>query len=127
MRRAIVLVLDSFGIGSAPDAASFGDQGSDTLGHIAAACARGEADTAELMARAKKAEEKRDLANARLHHFELASALIQIAIVLCSAMIITGIVWFAFENRRFQGPQIGDVIAKRQAEIAAAERAVGEK
>ena len=42
-------------------------------------------------------------------------------------LIITGIVWFAFENRRFQGPPIGDVIAKRQAEIAAAERAVGEK
>ena len=40
MRRAIVLVLDSFGIGSAPDAATFGDQGADTLGHIAAACAR---------------------------------------------------------------------------------------
>lgn len=52
----------------------------------------------ELMARAKKAEDKRDLANARLHHFELASALLQIAIVLCSAMIITGIgalLWFA--------------------------------
>jgi phosphopentomutase len=47
MRRAIVLVLDSFGIGSAPDADKFGDQGADTLGHIAAACARGEADTAE--------------------------------------------------------------------------------
>ncbi len=47
MRRAVVLVLDSFGIGSAPDAATFGDQGADTLGHIAAACARGEADTAE--------------------------------------------------------------------------------
>ena len=47
MRRAIVVVLDSFGIGSAPDADTFGDQGSDTLGHIAAACARGEADTAE--------------------------------------------------------------------------------
>ena len=46
MRRAIVLVLDSFGIGSAPDADKFGDQGADTLGHIAAACARGEADTA---------------------------------------------------------------------------------
>lgn len=45
MRRAIVLILDSFGIGSAPDAARFGDQGADTLGHIAAACARGEADT----------------------------------------------------------------------------------
>ncbi|BBI49222.1 phosphopentomutase [Vreelandella olivaria] len=46
MSRAIVLVLDSFGIGAAPDAATFGDEGSDTLGHIAAACARGEADTA---------------------------------------------------------------------------------
>lgn len=46
MTRAIVLVLDSFGIGSAPDAADFGDAGADTLGHIAAACARGNADAA---------------------------------------------------------------------------------
>lgn len=38
MPRALVLVLDSFGIGSAPDAADFGDAGADTLGHIAAAC-----------------------------------------------------------------------------------------
>ena len=45
MTRAIVLVLDSFGIGAAPDAAAFGDAGADTLGHIATACARGEADT----------------------------------------------------------------------------------
>lgn len=44
MTRAIVLVLDSFGIGAAPDAADFGDAGADTLGHIAAACARGDAD-----------------------------------------------------------------------------------
>ena len=42
-------------------------------------------------------------------------------------LILTGIIWFAFENRRFQGPPIGDVIAKRQAEIAAAEAAIGEK
>ena len=42
--RAFVLVLDSVGIGSAPDAASYGDEGADTLGHIAEACARGEAD-----------------------------------------------------------------------------------
>jgi len=41
-------------------------------------------------------------------------------------LVLTAIVWFAFENRRFQGPPIGDVIAKRQAEIAAAERAIGE-
>lgn len=46
MTRAIVLVLDSFGIGSAPDAADFGDAGADTLGHIAEACARGNADAA---------------------------------------------------------------------------------
>lgn len=47
----------------------------------------------ELAVRAKKAEEKRDLSNTRRHHFELASALLQIAIVLASAMIITGIGW----------------------------------
>ncbi|GAB2778921.1 phosphopentomutase [Halomonas shantousis] len=35
MTRAIVLVLDSFGIGAAPDAEAFGDAGADTLGHIA--------------------------------------------------------------------------------------------
>lgn len=44
MARALLLVMDSVGIGGAPDAAKFGDEGSDTLGHIAAACARGEAD-----------------------------------------------------------------------------------
>ena len=35
MSRAFVIVLDSLGIGGAPDAARFGDAGSDTLGHIA--------------------------------------------------------------------------------------------
>ncbi|WP_041770797.1 amino acid permease [Metapseudomonas resinovorans] len=39
-------------------------------------------------------------------------------------LVITAIVWFAFEARRFQGPPIGDMIAKRQAEIAAAEEAL---
>jgi phosphopentomutase len=33
--RAIVIVLDSVGIGELPDAAAYGDEGSDTLGHIA--------------------------------------------------------------------------------------------
>lgn len=32
--RAIVIVLDSVGIGELPDAGSYGDQGSDTLGNI---------------------------------------------------------------------------------------------
>jgi hypothetical protein len=52
----------------------------------------------ELMARAKVAEDKRDTNKARNEIFELSSALLQIAIVLCSAMIITGIgalVWAA--------------------------------
>lgn len=33
-QRVIGIVLDSFGIGAAPDAANFNDQGADTLGHI---------------------------------------------------------------------------------------------
>ena len=41
MTRAFLIVLDSFGIGGAPDAAAFGDAGADTLGHIAIACAEG--------------------------------------------------------------------------------------
>ncbi len=35
MARAIILVLDSFGIGATADADAFGDAGSDTFGHIA--------------------------------------------------------------------------------------------
>ncbi|MCQ8783522.1 phosphopentomutase [Mangrovibrevibacter kandeliae] len=44
MARAILMVMDSFGIGGAADAAAYGDEGSDTYGHIRASCARGEAD-----------------------------------------------------------------------------------
>jgi phosphopentomutase len=39
MTRAILFVLDSLGIGGAPDADRFGDAGADTLGHIAEAMA----------------------------------------------------------------------------------------
>jgi phosphopentomutase len=35
MSRAFLFILDSFGIGGAPDAAKFGDEGANTLGHIA--------------------------------------------------------------------------------------------
>ncbi|MBA2441611.1 MAG: phosphopentomutase [Rubrobacter sp.] len=34
-RRAVVVVLDGVGVGNAPDAAEFGDEGSDTLGNTA--------------------------------------------------------------------------------------------
>ena len=33
-RRAAIIVLDGAGIGEAPDAAAYGDAGSDTLGHV---------------------------------------------------------------------------------------------
>ena len=41
MTRAILIVLDSAGCGSAEDAQAYGDEGADTLGHIAEACALG--------------------------------------------------------------------------------------
>ncbi|ELW8976673.1 phosphopentomutase [Yersinia enterocolitica] len=44
MKRTFIMVLDSFGIGASADANKFGDEGADTLGHIAEVCARGEAD-----------------------------------------------------------------------------------
>jgi hypothetical protein len=51
----------------------------------------------ELVERAKQAEEERDTALAKYHHYELASAAFQIGIVLASATVITGmvaLVWF---------------------------------
>ncbi|AJY45956.1 phosphopentomutase [Martelella endophytica] len=48
MARAFLYVLDSFGIGGAPDAREYGDLGADTLGHIAEFCAAGLGDRAGL-------------------------------------------------------------------------------
>ncbi|MEZ8823580.1 phosphopentomutase [Vibrio amylolyticus] len=47
MKRAIILVLDSFGIGETADADKFGDVGADTMGHIAEQCSKGLANNAE--------------------------------------------------------------------------------
>ncbi len=44
MARALLIVLDSVGIGGAEDAAAYGDVGADTVGHIAEACADGRGD-----------------------------------------------------------------------------------
>jgi phosphopentomutase len=44
MARGFLIVLDSVGIGGAPDAAEFGDTGANTLAHIATACANGMGD-----------------------------------------------------------------------------------
>ena len=35
LNRAILIVLDSVGVGNAPDAAAYGDEGANTVGHIA--------------------------------------------------------------------------------------------
>jgi phosphopentomutase len=48
MARAFLFVLDSFGIGGAPDAEHYNDLGANTLGHIAEFCAAGAADRAGL-------------------------------------------------------------------------------
>jgi len=50
----------------------------------------------QLAERAKHAEHERDLAMARYHHYEVASAAFQIAIVLASATIITGMALLAW-------------------------------
>ena len=47
MKRAIILVLDSLGLGSSADAHRYGDNGADSLGHIAEACADGNADNSQ--------------------------------------------------------------------------------
>ena len=52
--------------------------------------------TEQLAEKAKHAEHERDEATAKYHHFELASAAFQIAIVLASATIITGIIALAW-------------------------------
>ena len=45
MSRAIILVLDSFGLGETADAAKFGDVGANTFLHIAEQCAQGRCET----------------------------------------------------------------------------------
>jgi len=44
MKRALILVLDSLGIGASHDAHLYGDEKANTLGHIAEYCLQGKAD-----------------------------------------------------------------------------------
>ena len=44
MGKAILIVLDSLGVGGAPDASLYNDEGSNTFGSIAFACSNGDAD-----------------------------------------------------------------------------------
>ncbi|MFN0316909.1 MAG: amino acid permease [Burkholderiales bacterium] len=51
----------------------------------------------------------------------------KVGYLIVAMLIAMGIIWLAFEGRRFKGPPMGDIIAERKAEIAAAEKAVGEQ
>jgi hypothetical protein len=50
----------------------------------------------ELMRRAQEAEKKRDSENRKAEAFEMSSAVLQVAIVVASAMIITGVAFLAY-------------------------------
>src|SRR5258708_16749849 len=71
---------------------------------------RSEPETGEgseqLSERAKHAEHERDLATAKYHHYEVASALFQIGIVLASATIITGMIVLAWISGLLAGAGI---------------------
>ena len=43
--RVVLIVLDSFGVGGAPDAEKYGDFGANTLGNIASECEKGNAES----------------------------------------------------------------------------------
>jgi hypothetical protein len=45
----------------------------------------------ELMAKARAAEHKRDLAMEKYHHYEVSAAAFEVGIVLASATVVTGV------------------------------------
>ena len=50
----------------------------------------------ELMAKARAAEHKRDLAMERYHHYEVSAAAFEVGIVLASATVVTGVIVLAW-------------------------------
>ncbi len=57
----------------------------------------------ELAQRAKVSEEKRDLYTAKYHMFEISSAAFQIALVLASSFLITGVVYLLWGSALLGG------------------------
>jgi hypothetical protein len=41
-------------------------------------------------------------------------------------LLLSALIWFGFERRRFRGPPVGAMIVQRQAQIAAAEASLGQ-
>lgn len=69
--RAIVLLMDSLGIGATLDAPLYGDAGANTFGHILKACSEGQADKKGLRAGSLHIPH---LMKAGLYHANLASS-----------------------------------------------------
>lgn len=69
--RVCVLLLDSLGVGASIDAHLYGDEGANTFGHIAQACAEGRADKAGVREGALHIP---NLARLGLYHASLASS-----------------------------------------------------
>ena len=46
--------------------------------------------------------------------------------VTIGVLVVSALIWFGLERRRFRGPPMGEEVRRRQTEIAAAERVVGE-
>ncbi len=46
--------------------------------------------------------------------------------IVIGFLVLTAVLWFAVEDKRFKGPPVGDEIKRRQAEIAKKEAAFGE-
>lgn len=46
--------------------------------------------------------------------------------VTLGALVATAVVWFGYEQRRFQGPPQGVMIQQRQTKIEEAEKEIGE-
>lgn len=104
IRRTIVLTISEhakLSLGSTSDEAAKTtlakqiDDWQKTAARYRSEPETGEA-TEQLAERAKRAAEERDLAMARYHHYEVASAAFQIGIVLASATIITGMLALAW-------------------------------
>jgi uncharacterized protein DUF4337 len=103
IRRTVVQTAaeqGKLGLGAGDDAAKAALQKQIDDWQKTAARYRSEPETGEgteqLSERARHAEHERDEATAKYHHFELASAAFQIAIVLASATIITGMIALAW-------------------------------
>lgn len=49
----------------------------------------------------------------------------KVGYLIAAMVVVMVLVWYGGERKRFQGPPVGDAVARRQAQIAAEEKAIG--